>query len=88
MDWEVFTPASCDFLDSQGVPSSPVDLNLPSIGISEVAGSQTITRTVTSVANSNAKVTYRASVSAPRGFKVKVAPSKITLRRGQQPHSR
>jgi subtilisin family serine protease len=83
MDWEVFTPASCDFLDSQGVPSSPVDLNLPSIGISEVAGSQTITRTVTSVANSNARVTYRASVSAPRGFRVKVAPSKITLRRGQ-----
>jgi subtilisin family serine protease len=83
MDWEVFTQASCDFLDSQGVPSSPVDLNLPSIGISEVAGSQTVTRTVTSVARSNAKVTYRASVSAPRGFKVKVSPSKITLRRGQ-----
>jgi hypothetical protein len=83
MDWEVLTQASCDFLDSQGVPSAPVDLNLPSIGISEVAGSQTITRTVTSVANSNAKVTYRASVSAPRGFKVKVTPSKITLRRGQ-----
>jgi subtilisin family serine protease len=83
MKWEVFTQASCDFLDSQGVPSSPVDLNLPSIGISEVAGSQTVTRTVTSVATSNAKVTYKASVSAPRGFKVKVSPSKITLRRGQ-----
>ena len=65
MEWEVFTQASCDFLDSRGVPSSPVDLNLPSIGISEVAGSQTVTRTVTSVARSNAKVTYRASVSAP-----------------------
>jgi subtilisin family serine protease len=83
MDWEVFTPASCDFLDSQGVPSAAVDLNLPSIGISEVAGSQTVTRTVTSVATSNAKVTYKASVKAPPGFKVKVSPSKITLRRGR-----
>ena len=49
MDWGVFTPDSCDFLDGQRVPSAAVDLNLPSIGISEVAGSQTITRTVTSV---------------------------------------
>ena len=83
MDWEVFTQASCDFLDGLGVPSAAVDLNLPSIGISEVAGSQTITRTVTSVATSNSRVTYRASVSAPRGYKVKVSPSRITLRRGQ-----
>ena len=83
MEWEVFDQASCDFLESQGVPSSSVDLNLPSIGISEVAGSQTVTRTVTSVATSNAKVTYKASVSAPSGFKVKVSPSTITLRRGQ-----
>ena len=83
MEWEVFDQASCDFLESEGVPSSPVDLNLPSIGISEVAGSQTVTRTVTSVATSNAKVTYKASVRAPSGFKVKVSPSSITLRRGQ-----
>ena len=83
MKWEVFTPSSCDLLDSLGVPSAPTDLNVPSIGISEVAGSQTVTRTVTSVARSNAKVTYRARVSAPAGFKVKVSPSKITLRRGQ-----
>ena len=83
MKWEVFTPASCDLLASLGVPSSPVDLNLPSIGISEVAGSQTVTRTVTSVTRGNARVTYRARVSAPPGFKVKVSPSKITLRRGQ-----
>lgn len=83
MEWEIFDQASCDFLAGLGVPSAAVDLNLPSIGISEVAGTQTITRTVTSVATSAARVTYRASVSAPRGFKVKVSPSRITLRRGQ-----
>jgi subtilisin family serine protease len=83
MEWAVFTADSCAFLESIGVPSSPVDLNQPAIGISEVAGSQTVTRTVTSVANSNARITYRASVQAPPGFKVRVSPSTITLRRGE-----
>ena len=45
MKWEVFSAVDCDLLDSLGVPSAPTDLNLPSIGISEVAGSQTVTRT-------------------------------------------
>jgi subtilisin family serine protease len=83
MDWGVFTAGSCDFLDGLGVPSSPVDLNLPSIGISEVAGSQTITRTVTSVTNGNAKVTYKADVQAPAGYTVTVSPSAFTIRRGE-----
>ena len=83
MDWGVFTQSSCDFLEGQGIPSAAVDLNLPSIGIAEVAGSQTVTRTVTSVARSNSRVTYRASVKAPPGFKVKVSPSTLRLRRGQ-----
>lgn len=83
MDWGVFVPDDCDFLEGLGVPSDPVDLNLPSIGISEVAGSQTITRTVTSVANGNAKVTYKATVEAPPGYTVKVSPSRFTIRRGQ-----
>ena len=82
MDWGVFVPDDCDFLEGVGVPSAPVDLNLPSIGISEVAGSQTITRTVTSVANGNS-VTYKAAVEAPPGYTVKVSPSTFTIRRGQ-----
>jgi subtilisin family serine protease len=83
MDWGVFVPDDCDFLEAIGVPSAPVDLNLPSIGISEVAGSQTITRTVTSVATGNAKVTYKAAIEAPPGYTVSVSPSTFTIRRGQ-----
>ena len=43
-DFGIFTTGSCDFLDSIGVPSDPSDLNLPSIAISGLAGSQTVQR--------------------------------------------
>jgi subtilisin family serine protease len=83
MEWGVFTQGSCDFLESIGVPSAPVDLNVPSIGISEVAGSQTVTRTVTSVTGGSGRVTFRARVQAPPGFRVKVSPSVLRLRNGE-----
>ena len=56
-------------------PIDPSDLNLPSIGIGELAGSQTVTRRVTA----QTPGTYRASVQVP-GFAVTVSPS--TLRFG------
>ena len=82
-DLGVFTPGSCVFLESIGVPSDASDLNLPSIGIDGVAGSQTIQRTVTSVAQENGRRDYTASVDAPAGFEVTVSPSTISLRSGQ-----
>ncbi len=80
-DLGVFSPGTCEFLDAVGVPMDPSDLNIPSIGIAEVAGSQTITRTVTSVAPG--KRTFRASIDAPAGFEVTVSPSSFKLKRGQ-----
>jgi subtilisin family serine protease len=80
-DLAVFSPGTCEFLDAAGVPMDPSDLNISSIGIAEVAGSQTITRTVTSVAPG--KRTFRASVDAPAGFEVTVNPSSFKLKRGQ-----
>ena len=80
-DFGVFTPGSCDFLESIGVPSDPSDLNLPSIGVAELAGSQTVTRTVTSVGNG--KRTYTVEVEAPEGYEVTVSPSSLTLNNGQ-----
>ncbi len=65
------------------MPSAPTDLNLPSIGISAVTGSETITRTVTSVTKGTHRVTYRAKVDAPPGYKVKVSPSVLKLRGGE-----
>ncbi|WP_225753865.1 S8 family peptidase [Actinotalea sp. Marseille-Q4924] len=75
--------ATCGRLASNGVPTDPSGLNLASIAIGELAGSQTITRTITNVTEENAATTYRASVQAPEGFDVTVSPSQVTLRRGE-----
>ena len=79
-DYGVFTPGSCDFLDGLGVPSDASDLNYPSIGIAELAGSQTVTRTVTSVARK--LINYTAKVKAPEGYHVSVSPKHFTMKPG------
>lgn len=80
MEWGVFSPGSCAFLESVGVPIQPYDLNYPSIGVSQVVGSQTIIRTVTSTASNTE--TFKAKVSAPAGYSVTVTPSSLTLNPG------
>jgi subtilisin family serine protease len=83
MDWGVFTAGSCDFLESIGIPLESYNLNYPSIGIAEILGSQTVMRTVTSVAKENGWHTYNVFVDAPDGFEVTVSPSTLRLKRGQ-----
>lgn len=83
MDWGVFTPGSCAFLESVGIPTEPYNLNLPSIGIAQVAGTQTVTRTVTSVAKETGWRTYTPTIVAPPGYTVSVSPSTIKLKSGQ-----
>ena len=82
---EVFAnPAgTCGFLESIGVPTEATNLNYPSIGVSELAGTETVTRTVTSVAQDSGWRTYDVSVDAPPGYEVTVSPSTIRLKRGQ-----
>lgn len=80
-DAGIFSPASCDFLAGLGIPADGSDLNVPSIGIGELAGSQTVVRTVTSVANRSQ--TFRAKVEAPAGYDVTVSPSSIRLAPGE-----
>ncbi|MFN2181398.1 MAG: hypothetical protein ACK2UV_18085, partial [Candidatus Promineifilaceae bacterium] len=79
----VFTPGSCAFVDSLGIPMDPADLNLPSIGIADIPGSETVQRTVTSVAQENGWREYTVSVDSPDGFSVTVEPSTIRLKSGQ-----
>jgi hypothetical protein len=55
----------------------PSDLNYPSIAVGDLAGSQTITRTVRNTTN-QASV-YVAKVEAPPGFSVTVRPSVLTV---------
>ena len=58
----------------------PSDLNLASITVGELAGSQTVRRTVRNV---GAAGTYNASVSGLPGLTVAVTPSSLTLAKGQ-----
>ena len=62
-------------------PIDPSDFNGPSIAIGGLAGTQTITRTVTNIDTEDAGV-YRAEVSLP-GFNVTVSPKTPTVPPGQ-----
>jgi len=75
--------ATCNFLISIGVPTDPSDLNYPSIGIAELAGYQTVTRTVTNVGSAGTADTYNVSVDAPPGIYVAVSPTELTLGEGE-----
>ncbi|MFK7802964.1 MAG: S8 family serine peptidase [Anaerolineae bacterium] len=77
------SPTTCPGLASAGIPTDASDLNLASIGIAELPGSQTIERTVTSVANENGWRTYNVSVDAPPGYTVSVSPSSFKIKKGQ-----
>ncbi len=79
----VFTAGTCAFLEGIGIPTDPSDLNLASIGVAELVGTQTVTRTVTSVTRENAKRTYSVAVDPPPGFSVSVSPSSLTLKKGE-----
>jgi subtilisin family serine protease len=79
----VFSAGTCAFLESVGVPLDPANLNLPSIGIDQVAGSETVQRTVTSVTKESGWREFTVSVDAPDGFNVTVSPSVIRLKKGQ-----
>lgn len=81
-DLGVFSAGTCAFLESIGVPTDPSDLNLPSIGVGELAGSQTVVRTVTSVAKENGWRRYSVAVDAPPGYDVSVSPSSVRLKKG------
>lgn len=76
---QIFTAGTCNAFGS--IDSS--DLNLPSIGIGTLAGSQTVTRTVTSVASDNGNMSYTVSIDAPPGTTVSVSPSSFKLKPGQ-----
>lgn len=79
----IVDPGFCSFVESLGLSLDPSDLNLPSIGVAELVGSQTVTRTVTSVANNNGNKSFTVSVDAPPGIDVSVNPSTIKLKNGE-----
>ena len=84
-DWLGFlcgTQLPVSFCTSAGVPVlDPSNLNVPSIAIGSMVGTQTVTRTVTNV--SGAKATFTASSSGLGGMTVTVSPASFTLNAGQ-----
>jgi subtilisin family serine protease len=56
------------------------NLNQPSLAAGDLAGTQTLTRTVTNVGG--AAATYNATVASPAGFTVDVSPASFTIPAG------
>jgi subtilisin family serine protease len=78
---ENISQATCDVLESLGIPFDPSNLNYPSIAVAELAGFETIQRTVTSVTPGTA--TYNVSADAPPGVSVAISPASLTLSPGE-----
>ena len=73
--------ATCATLASLGVQTKAENLNLASIGVSDVTGTATVVRTITNVADK--RIEWEAEVEAPAGFRVKVSPSEVRLAPGE-----
>lgn len=73
--------ATCAQLEAAGIPTKAADLNYASIGMEAVPGTQTVTRTVTNV--SDRKITVRADIEAPAGYKVEVSPKLLKVDAGK-----
>lgn len=84
-DWLGFlcgTQLPTSFCTNSGIPVlDPSDFNSASIAIGDLAGAQTVKRTVTNV---GAKGTYDVAVSGLAGFSVTVSPDVFTLNPGQK----
>jgi hypothetical protein len=72
--------ADCDILAELGYPTDGSDLNLASIGVAALVGSQTVTRWVTST--SAGETTFTVEVEEPAGVNVTVDPMSLTLNNG------
>lgn len=75
--------ATCGALESIGVPTDASDLNVASIAVGSLGGSQTITRTVTSVDENTPPIVYTPTIEAPEGYEVTVMPQTIRIRAGE-----
>ncbi len=84
-DWLGFlcgTQLPSSYCISRNIPViAPSNFNSPSIAISALGGSRTVTRTLTNV---GAKGTYNVAVTGLVGFNVTVTPASFTINPGQK----
>ena len=74
-------PARCDELAAADASFEPADLNQPSIAISRLANTRTVTRRVTNVGAGSE--TYVAEIVPPVGLAVQVSPPALTVAPGE-----
>jgi subtilisin family serine protease len=75
-----FPPAECGALAAAGFPSTPPDVNLPSVALAELVSGDTVKRRVTNV---GPPASYRAEVTAPDDIDIVVDPASLSLGTGQ-----
>ncbi len=79
--YELGRQGSCDRLEGEGYSTAATDLNVASLGVAGLVGTETVTRTVTSVAD---KIrAYEAQVREPAGFDIEVEPATLVLAPGE-----
>ena len=74
-------PSTCTALQTAGFSLNPSDLNVASLAIGDLPGTETLTRKVTNVGSSGA--TYIADVTGMTGVTAVVTPSSLTLAPGE-----
>jgi len=79
IDDSPFLVSDCEVLLQAGFSFAPRELNLPSIGVTELISGDLVTRRVT---NLGPPGTYRASVAQPFGMEVSIDPPSLTLGTG------
>jgi hypothetical protein len=92
----VIGAATCLALESFGYSTDASDFNSPGIAVGELVGSQTVTRTVTSVQPDTKKghghhkhrhhkhpTWYKAVVDAPEGYDIQVSPKYLKVKPGE-----
>jgi len=77
----LWVSGTCAGLTDLGYSTDPSDLNQPSIAVADVARTQTVTRTVTSVADKTR--VFTVEVRQPPGFTVEVSPTTLALAPGE-----
>lgn len=75
-----FPAADCEILSQAGYSFAPREVNLPSVGVTELISGDIVTRRVT---NLGPPATYHASVDAPYGMDVFVEPQTLSLSTGE-----
>ena len=72
--------ADCDALRAAGFPEEAPELNIPSIALSSLVNSRSVTRRVTNVGNA---ASYEVTVEQPTGVNMTVTPSVLSLSGGE-----